>query len=976
MERRQGALLLSAGAGSGKTSVLVERFVRAVVDDGIAPARILAITFTERSAGELAERIRARLLSLGRRELARDTEAAFIGTFHGFCARLLRAQAPQAGLDPAFAVLDEALAGRLRLDAFRTALAHFLAQEGDAGVDLVAAFGADRLRGAIFEVYFQLRSEGHMDPTLPSPVLDGDLDEADREGAVACSLLAKLLHEFSMRYGELKSARGALDFDDLELLAGALLREHPAVRAAWSERFELLMVNEFQDTNPRQLAILSALARDNLFTVGDELQSIYGFRHANVALFRARRRELGERGAALALTHNFRSHPYLLAVVNTIFAKRFGDAYTPLVAGRAQNGGETYGHGEGEEAYGRGDGDEEDGRGDGDEEDGREDGDEAYGRENGEAPPPIELLLADQSSWSEAGDIGEDLPPAPRWRQAEALLLAEHLAELIAAGEAAPGEIAVLLRALGDLPLYQRALELQGLPTLASIGSFWGHQQVADLLAYLRALANPLDEVALYSVLASPLVGLSSDTLAQIALAARGGGAGREVRGAGGGAGKAGGVEDGGPKVRGAGGGAGEAGGVEDGGPKVRGAGGGAGEAGGVEDGGPKVQGAAGGAGEAGGVEDGGPKVQGAAGGAGEAGGGKGGVPEVQGAAGGAGEAGGGKGGVPEVRSAAGDAGREARGAEGGVWETLLRAPPLPRVPSPEAARLASFTERFAAERAIAPQQTIAQLLRRIVDASGYTAHLLSLPYGPRRLANVHKLQQLAVRFEAQEGRDLRGFLDHVAHQLQALPRSEPEAPVGDGLQAIRLMTIHAAKGLEFPVVCLADLARRPTTSRPDLLVQGDRVGLRLPRLDAAPAVPTLHYDELLAERLQAEAQEEQRILYVALTRARRRLLLSGSIDFASGPPADVPGAAPIAWLAPALAPDLPALLRQPSPAAVQELRVSGAPHVRLRCRLSTPACMPPRVVSARGAATPSPAPSAAPSHHARPHPSPQKILP
>ncbi len=312
------------------------------------------------------------------------------------------------------------------------------------------------------------------------------------------------------------------------------------------------------------------------------------------------------------------------------------------------------------------------------------------------------------------------------------------------------------------------------------------------------------------------------------------------------------------------------------------------------------------------------------------------------------------------------------------MWETLLGAASLlPRVPSPEAARLAVFTERFAAERATAPQQTIAQLLRRIVDASGYTAHLLSLPYGPRRLANVHKLQQLAVRFEAQEGRDLRGFLDHVAHQLTALPRSEPEAPVGDGLQAIRLMTIHAAKGLEFPVVCLADLARRPTTSRPDLLVRGDRLGLRLPRLDAAPAMPTLHYDELLAERLQAEAQEEQRILYVALTRARRRLLLSGSLDFAAGPPADVPGAAPIAWLVPALAPDLPALLRQPSPpAAVQDLRVAGAPHVRLHCRLATPASLPPRVAPPQGTATPSPAPSAAPSHHARPHPSPQKTLP
>ncbi len=91
--------------------MLVERFVRAVRQDGIAPGKILAITFTERAAGELRTRVRARLLELGEREAARDTEAAFVGTFHGFCARLLRAHPLAAGLDPEFAILDEGLAG-------------------------------------------------------------------------------------------------------------------------------------------------------------------------------------------------------------------------------------------------------------------------------------------------------------------------------------------------------------------------------------------------------------------------------------------------------------------------------------------------------------------------------------------------------------------------------------------------------------------------------------------------------------------------------------------------------------------------------------------------------------------------------------------------------------------------------------------------------------------------------------------------
>src|SRR5581483_11411363 len=91
--RREGPLALAANAGSGKTSVLVERYVRSVLDDGVAPSRILAITFTDRAAGELRERIRRSLMESGAREAARESLAAHISTFHGFCLRLLRAHA-------------------------------------------------------------------------------------------------------------------------------------------------------------------------------------------------------------------------------------------------------------------------------------------------------------------------------------------------------------------------------------------------------------------------------------------------------------------------------------------------------------------------------------------------------------------------------------------------------------------------------------------------------------------------------------------------------------------------------------------------------------------------------------------------------------------------------------------------------------------------------------------------------------------
>ena len=297
-------------------------------------------------------------------------------------------------------------------------------------------------------------------------------------------LLGEILTEFGRGYEALKQARAALDFDDLELRARDLLERHEGVRRAWSERVELLMVDEFQDTNRRQLALLQLLERDNLFTVGDELQSIYGFRHAEVEIFRERARKLHAEGAAIALAHNFRGRPSLIAAVNGVFGERFGDAYTPLIAAR---------------------------------EEGHRDA------------PSIELLLTDRNGWAEsphARAVAGTLPPATLWRHAEARLLAQRVAELVADGQAAAGEVAVLLRAATDLPVYERALEERGLRTLAAVGSFWGHQQVGDLLAWLRALANPLDELALYSVLASPLVGISSDGLALVALQARADGAG------------------------------------------------------------------------------------------------------------------------------------------------------------------------------------------------------------------------------------------------------------------------------------------------------------------------------------------------------------------------------------------------------------------------------------------------------------------
>jgi ATP-dependent helicase/nuclease subunit A len=123
----KGRVFVSAGAGTGKTAVLVERFVRAVCDEGMDVESILVITYTKRAAGELRARIRAELRRRGRADLARELDGAWISTIHGFCNRLLKTYPFEAGLDPRFRELDESQSAVLSGEAFDEALAAFCA---------------------------------------------------------------------------------------------------------------------------------------------------------------------------------------------------------------------------------------------------------------------------------------------------------------------------------------------------------------------------------------------------------------------------------------------------------------------------------------------------------------------------------------------------------------------------------------------------------------------------------------------------------------------------------------------------------------------------------------------------------------------------------------------------------------------------------------------------------------------------------
>src|SRR4051812_12780838 len=188
IDDRAGSALLAANAGSGKTAVMAERFVEAVLRDGVAVGSILALTFTEKAAGGLRARIRRRFSALGEDAAARAVDAGWIGTIHGFCARVLRARPLAAGLDPRFEVLDEPAAERLARDAYDRAFEAWARERGAPAIDVAAAYGPG-LREIVLGAHATLRSRGETRPALrvppPGPPPDAAALTAARAAAAA-----------------------------------------------------------------------------------------------------------------------------------------------------------------------------------------------------------------------------------------------------------------------------------------------------------------------------------------------------------------------------------------------------------------------------------------------------------------------------------------------------------------------------------------------------------------------------------------------------------------------------------------------------------------------------------------------------------------------------------------------------------------------------------------------------------------------
>jgi ATP-dependent helicase/nuclease subunit A len=567
---RGGDVLLEAGAGTGKTGVMVGRYCRLVCDAGTAPDEILAFTFTDKAAAELRGRIRVELARRAETGSERAATAlagigsAWVTTIHGFCNRVLAAHPVAAGVDPGFRVLDAPEAARAAREAFDDALVEFLATPGAEREETVAAYDIEGLRTLIAGVHEELRSRGIAAPRLPEPpppepraalaraaeaareclaeLKEGNgnrelleralarLAEADPlpgveelrglattskakafgpyreaieaaiarvaeagEGGRTYHHLAELLELFGTHFAAAKERRAGIDFEDLQILAARLL-ERAEVGEHYRGRFRQILVDEFQDTNRLQLRLIEALRgpKTELVVVGDELQSIYGFRHADLEVFRRRRQEVEHRADAelMRLSGNFRSAPEVIGAVNLFGEALLGEAYQPLRVGEVS-------------PHPR----------------------EVVGSQPAgtvASSPAVELLLTARDGWEEEGI---ELEPAidgatPINCLAEARFLAARLRELVDSG-VPRGEMVVLLRAFTHLDAYEDSLERAGLrPYVVGGRGYWSQQQVADVCALLAVIANPLDDHALFGALASPACGAAPDTLWLLRMAA------------------------------------------------------------------------------------------------------------------------------------------------------------------------------------------------------------------------------------------------------------------------------------------------------------------------------------------------------------------------------------------------------------------------------------------------------------------------
>lgn len=878
---RGTSIALSAGAGCGKTFVLTQRYLAALEPDhSINPEfdlhSLVAITFTERAAREMRDRIRAacgeKLRNCPAAEVVhwlavlRGLDAARISTIHSFCTGLLRTQTVEAGLDPRFDVLEPPLADTLLRRVIRDSF-HGLVESGDEDATLfVIDYGLERAKELLrrltrqrfqidFDSFFEqspeqleadwirrwhtefvpmliedFRSSSAVRRTMeaianaPSthekmkerianlhlvlspqavwqdalPSLQQIRENATIQGGggkkdwvsdelkekvksafeklravvveliqrldvsqedvitatqLACRAL-RLAHRMADAYAEAKQMEGVLDFDDLLLHARNLLRDNASVRQRVAAGIRLLMVDEFQDTDPVQADLVrslcgATLTAGKLFMVGDRKQSIYRFRRADPTVFTKMRDELPALGR-LPLNVNFRSQPAVLNFVNHLFAPAM-DGYEPLTPFSAEQCSPT---------------------------------------------PAIEFLfatfdasdshtLAPADSDFETGDFllsGDDSRPnAAQLRTREADWIARRIAVLLSdptprirektvdangrprLRRAGPGDIVLLFRALSNVQEYERALRRYGLEYYLVGGkAFFAQQEVFDLLNLCQYLDDCDDHVALIGLLRSPFFNLSDDALQALAFHTS---------------------------------------------------------------------------------------------------------PNT----------------VDDQPSDADTSSRilpdDSRPRAAVSLHQAIYSDPPAFLPQEQKERIRFASEVLTDLRARKDRMPLVELLTRAIERTGYDASLLGEFLGSRKLANLRKLVEMARQFDQGQFFTLKDFVTRLKTSVLEETDEEFATTLPESGNVIRLMSIHQSKGLEFPIVIVADIDRKGPPQGSDAVLHPQLGALVKPPEKIGVRPRNLGIDMYSLAEKKADAEETIRLFYVACTRAADYLILSTGLD-------------------------------------------------------------------------------------------------
>ena len=829
-------LCVLAGAGSGKTMTLVELVIR-YLDGELSPEsdpdlrRVLALTYTEKAAREMRDRIR---ISLNDRikttppnrkgfwERQRGLlDRAQIGTIHGFCSKVIRQHGPLIGVDPDFSIIEDEK--DFHNDLRRNTLLNWIKEESEdllglldhyAWISVGRGRGLDRILAAVYghgrtfgrkalpaesveiPIQEQLvrlhesaelidrmldadefpRDKGYVQkliqfaryvhqtdfsdaPRDPAPflaqlaqVVKGNWYRAKPAKEIALTAVQALTAETSRRlalpvYARIsqlardmekveareKERLGLLDFDDLLLETRELLANHPFVRQRYKERFDLVLVDEFQDTNRLQADLVAYLVEKlgaetipgpgespvghlepeprKLVVFGDPKQSIYRFRGAEVAVFDRFKQYLTEDGQArmIPLDTNFRSQKRLVDFFNAFFSGIM-EKTRPF-----------------ESEYGE------------------HDRQRRYRQDQGPGPGAVLLVAPKGRNASES-------------RGLEAAALASYIREIVSGrveinigdgkGRAQAADIAVLLRRFTHLKAYERAFQNLGLPYYTVRGrGFYQCPEVWDLINLLLYLMNPDRTPSLLGVLRSPLFGLTDDLITRL------------------------------------------------------------------------------------------------------------------------------------------------------VWPEPMAGPVEPddllfpgarrrisHLPAEESDQVQRSLDIIARLKSRSERAFPAELVESAVEETDYLAVLIALDQGRQKVANVKRFIEIMRDLPQSSQASPTGLTDFLEARLEDTG-DDPEALVADDTGAVRIMTIHQAKGLQFPVVFVPDCgqSRRAGANGPVLFGPDDRFALRFTHPDTRERCEGPAFQEFLEEERARENAEHQRLLYVAATRAQDHLVFSGTED--SGKP-------------------------------------------------------------------------------------------